>query len=96
MASTKTRRPNAYAGACSTCGGRVAASAGYLGPQVDGRWTVEHITCPQVSVVTAGTVDVAELARTVRSVEVYGPRGQMYRRSHRCGPGWCHVCHDED
>ncbi len=42
-----TSRSNAYQGICRKCGGHVAAQAGLLGPKVNGRWTVEHATCPQ-------------------------------------------------
>ena len=40
--TTKTRKANTYAGRCANCGSRVDAGNGFLGPKIDGRWTVEH------------------------------------------------------
>ena len=52
MAATATRKANVYAGRCAKCAGHVAAGAGLLGSKVDGRWTVEHATCPTAATTT--------------------------------------------
>jgi len=54
-----TNRTNKFAGNC-TCGTRVAAGAGVLGPKVAGRWTTRCWGC-----VTAGNVAKARSAQWV-------------------------------
>lgn len=48
-AAHSTTKPNRYAGKCRNCGGHVAEGKGYLGPRVDGAWTVEHVQCDQAT-----------------------------------------------
>lgn len=36
------QRPNRYAGKCRNCQGLVAEGSGFLGPKVEGKFTVEH------------------------------------------------------
>lgn len=60
----RTTKPNQYPGDCRNCGEHVAAGRGYLGPRVDGRWTVEHIECGQLTeVAQAKTPEVVDSFR---------------------------------
>ena len=58
--TSTTPKPNRYAGRCA-CGTRVAAEAGFLGPKVDGRWTVQCHACLGLPVATAQDHPVVQL-----------------------------------
>lgn len=94
MNAAKTIRPNTYAGTCTGCGGHVAASAGKLGGKVDGRWTVEHITCPAEPAAAPATSRRKPRSGNGKTEQVFGRRG-MYTRRHVCPAGFCGHCHDE-
>lgn len=74
-----TVKANAYAGSCTLCGGRVEAGAGHLGGRVDGRWTVEHATCPTTQV-------AAHTASPARATSVRVTRSASHGgRCEQCG-----------
>lgn len=85
MSTQTATRPNAYAGDCSSCGTRVAASAGLLGPKVNGRWTVQHTTCP-----TATTRTRTSAPRVRTSADADFGRGRNYPT--RTNDGTCESC----
>jgi hypothetical protein len=92
MTATTTRRPNTYAGTCRNCHRPVRALTGYLGPKVDGRWTVEHTTCFARSsspvVQTTRTTRTARPTRRQRSC-ISGGNCSSFGTGRGCGAEDC-------
>lgn len=74
-------RPNSYPGTCTSCAGHVPAAAGLLGGKVDGRWTVQHTSCPQVGAGTTVSAHAAHAASPSRVTYVSTSLGSGRRSS---------------